>query len=1516
AEGEVTFRLPQSLQLEVLRVRADAAEALPSFFYRGANSFSVQADAGNQYGTIGLDFALAAGDFTIPLVPATVPSVAVAVGLQIIATPRDVVESDIWKIRGDTLYFFNQYRGLQVIDISQPASPVVRGTFALPAAGEQMYLLESNHVVLLARSGCGSSSQDESSALVLDVADGTPKLVAALSIPGSIQESRMVGAALYVASQTYRPVPGSNGSSWEWGTLVSAFDLANPAAPVARETLWYPGASHTIAATDRFLFIASADSADGRRSGIRCIDITSPNGTMQFAATVTAAGRVNDKFKIHLEGDLLTVISYRWDERRRWVTTLENFSLANPAAPEKVGSLDLAEGEQLHATRFDGRRAYIVTFLRIDPLWIVDLSDPADPRIAGELQVPGWSTYIEPLGNRLVAIGIDNTNGWRVAVSLFDVQDSARPALLSKVLLGENHSWSEANSDEKAFRVLPEAGLILVPYQGNTTNGYASRVRLIDLSADALTTRGAIEHQFQPRRATVHRDFILSIAGREMLSVDAANRDQPIVKAETELAWTVNRVFVQGDYLVELENESQGTASNQVGPTLRVSQADDTDQVLNRLGLTSLFPIVGAAVRDGHLYVAQAQKGGWPAMPRLAIDGSENVVTAVTTNPPTLITSVLDLRGLPEITLLGQAEAAVGYIGWNVALEAVWPRPGLLVWSGGAGGGYVLLEGFRSGVLAPPPPPPMPITTDPMLPVIVDPGAVSAQGTAVAAVDAAPTRQAIINAFTPVSVVLPVWYYIGGYIGSAGRLFAFNVQDAGAPRFVSKVNLSTNNWSSFSQSMAAEDLLYLSHLAYESEVVGTNYSVSTQPVFTKVTNVVTRTNYISVPETRLVTNLNTVIRTTWVTNLTTVTNVETLTNYTYVVAKAWLGEPAGGTAGNAAIASRGYHNLALKPDGSVWAWGGNWLGQLGDGSTSGRASLAPVPGLNDISAVAAGTIHSLALKADGTVWAWGADMFGQLGDGLPETEPNLPPLPEIASSSPVQVKGLGAVKSIFAGHFHSLAVLSDGSVWAWGNNQSGQLGDGSARNQAQPVLLSGLTGVKTIAAGSAHNLALKSDGAVWAWGDNQFGQLGNGTTNSRPAPVLISTPSETGALAAGRNHSLALQKDGRVLAWGENQFGQLGDGTTADQTNPTPVAGLDQVVSVAAGDGHSLALKADGTVWAWGSNESGQLGVAAPPDSSLPQPVLGVAGGIAVAAGANHSLALTGDGRMLAWGDNRDGQSGEGGQIAFTNLLTLTNLLTRTNLIAVTNHELVTNVTVVTSYVTFTNYTTVTNYDSVITYVKVTNATPVVRWMQRHYLDVVDYSDPLNPTVRKPVNIPGELRGLSHAGALLYTVGPSWTTNRELQGTEWLAASAYDGVAASLVDAMALPNAWPRPVLVQAPAIFLGQPGATNTPPLLETWALSMDTGRFTQLGSLELDSPANSLTAWGSLLAGQEGNRVRLFNAADPAALDGIGVGELNGCLSFSLAAAGGSVGRGLFIPLHEYGVWKVGSSNAPARP
>ena len=281
--GTVTFQLAATQKTELLRVRADSQPPLPTAFYTGARSFdgptsSAAAPPGllNPGDVNGVGTALTPGG----------------------GDARAVVESDIWKLNGDTLYFFNQYRGLQVLDISNPDAAVIRGTLELPAAGEQMYLADSNHVVLLAANGCAYYG-DGSQVILVGVSNGTPKVVTNLPLVGSIQESRMVGTALYVASQTYRPVVGDPKGSWEWGTLVSGFDLANPEQPISQNTLWFPGYGNVVAATDTYLFVVTQDSANWWQSIVRVIDITSPDGTMASYGSIRTAGRVQDKYKLN-----------------------------------------------------------------------------------------------------------------------------------------------------------------------------------------------------------------------------------------------------------------------------------------------------------------------------------------------------------------------------------------------------------------------------------------------------------------------------------------------------------------------------------------------------------------------------------------------------------------------------------------------------------------------------------------------------------------------------------------------------------------------------------------------------------------------------------------------------------------------------------------------------------------------------------------------------------------------------------------------------------------------------------------------------------------------------------------------------------------------------------------------------------------------------------------------------------------------------------------------------------------
>ena len=342
-----------------------------------------------------------------------------------------------------------------------------------------------------------------------------------------------------------------------------------------------------------------------------------------------------------------------------------------------------------------------------------------------------------------------------------------------------------------------------------------------------------------------------------------------------------------------------------------------------------------------------------------------------------------------------------------------------------------------------------------------------------------------------------------------------------------------------------------------------------------------------------------------------------------------------GLRGVKAVADGYNHSLALRSDGTVWAWGRGEYGQRGDGTANLLTVETPVQvsGLSNVAALAGGRLRSLAVKNDGTVWAWGHNAGGALGDGSTTNRP-----------TPVEVSGLRGVVAVSGGDSHCLALGSDGTVWAWGLNDWRQLGDGTPAIRTVPMQVSTLSGVIRAAGGYMHSLAVRNDGTVWAWGDNYSGQLGDGTRTGRSAPVRVSGLSAMTAVAGGDGHSLALKSDGTVWAWGRDDPGELGDGPTEPRTTPVQVAGLSGVVSVACGGWHSLAVRNDGSVWAWGLNYFGELGTGSTVDAHAPVRVSGLNGVVAVAAGGFHSLALKSDGTVWAWGSNEAGVLGDGTQ--------------------------------------------------------------------------------------------------------------------------------------------------------------------------------------------------------------------------------------------------------------------------------
>ena len=335
-----------------------------------------------------------------------------------------------------------------------------------------------------------------------------------------------------------------------------------------------------------------------------------------------------------------------------------------------------------------------------------------------------------------------------------------------------------------------------------------------------------------------------------------------------------------------------------------------------------------------------------------------------------------------------------------------------------------------------------------------------------------------------------------------------------------------------------------------------------------------------------------------------------------------------------AISAGWYHSVAVRNDGTVWTWGANDVGELGDGTTIFRYAPVQVTGISNVTAIAtsSGDEFTMALKSDGTVWTWGSNEAGQLGDGTTNDR-----------HVPGQVSAIAGATAIAAGQFHALALKSDGSVWAWGFNFAGQLGDGTQTDSPTPVRVAGLTDVVAIAAGYSHSLALKRDGSVWAWGKNRYGELGDGTFSTRIAPVIVSALSGVSSIAAGGEQSFAVKSDGTAWAWGYNGYGQLGDGTIVNSRNsPARVVGVSSFIAVSGGPYHTVGVARDGTVYSWGGDSYGQLGHGNDPDRVTPVVVAGMSGVIAVASGNFHSLALKGDGSVWAWGDNEYGELGDG----------------------------------------------------------------------------------------------------------------------------------------------------------------------------------------------------------------------------------------------------------------------------------
>lgn len=335
------------------------------------------------------------------------------------------------------------------------------------------------------------------------------------------------------------------------------------------------------------------------------------------------------------------------------------------------------------------------------------------------------------------------------------------------------------------------------------------------------------------------------------------------------------------------------------------------------------------------------------------------------------------------------------------------------------------------------------------------------------------------------------------------------------------------------------------------------------------------------------------------------------------------------------------HSIALKYDGTVWTWGSNAYGQLGNGSAKDSTTPVQVKNLNNVVAIAAGLYHNVAVKSDGTVWAWGANFTGQLGNNT-LVNSNVP-VQMLVSAAPNV--GLANGIAVAAGWYHSM-VLTTGGLYTVGDNTYGEIGDGTntRRLMAVPIALPGVT---AIAGGEGYSVALTNTGQVWAWGADFLGELGDGAFINQNAPVLNATLANIVQISAKASTTLALDNKGVVWGWGVNDGGQVGNGGVASPVTPPGQSNVSNfvVTSIAAGGFHSLAITNDAEIIGWGTNSTGQLSNIPPQTFTAATGLSSVGGVVQLAAGISHSLGYKPDGTVIAFGNNATGQLGDGTEI-------------------------------------------------------------------------------------------------------------------------------------------------------------------------------------------------------------------------------------------------------------------------------
>jgi hypothetical protein len=495
---------------------------------------------------------------------------------------REVEEADLVKVIGDTLYVLNSYRGLITIDISDPADAHIEGTSPVIGYPEEMYVVDFLAIITvrtnynfwyeywaLDESGLIESPETETGTIgtmiyIVNVEDpAEPVIQKIVELEGFPAESRRVGHVIYQATNTYNWYYYNND---EQETIVSSIDFGDPETVGMKDQVRFKGSSNQVHASPTAFYVAQPkyeyedewipwDNYE-YYTEVTYLDISDPDGEIEQKDTFKSPGFLNNKYQMDEYKYMFRMVTHFWTgigESKLYI-----FDVSNPNNIDQMGSLLVDDAGSLMATRFAGERAYTIHLPRaIDPLDVLDLSDPTNPKLCDVFEVPGWVTHMEVRGMKIIALGVDDSEGQRnVAVSLFDVSDPYNVEMLDRERLGGDYAYSAANWEPKALTIDDTHNIVIVPFNSysRTTYKNIAGVQLVqfDLDAGELTLKGEVSNKYTVDRTRVVGDYVLATSFRTLQVIDIDNLNEPEVVKVIDLCINIKDIAKESDFFIQL----------------------------------------------------------------------------------------------------------------------------------------------------------------------------------------------------------------------------------------------------------------------------------------------------------------------------------------------------------------------------------------------------------------------------------------------------------------------------------------------------------------------------------------------------------------------------------------------------------------------------------------------------------------------------------------------------------------------------------------------------------------------------------------------------------------------------------------------------------------------------------------------------------------------------------------------------------------------------------------------------